>query len=69
MIKFNKYTTSGLIYIAFFVGLATSDVGNIPTDCSEPFPWYVPIGILLMTGLPFVLGYQGGKESDKEDAL
>ncbi len=41
-----------VIWVCFFVGLATADIGEMPI-CVDVYPWYLPILILalLLPGL------------------
>lgn len=50
--------------ISFCVGLAlwaSMRVGEMPTNCNEPFEWSVVGVVLLVTFGPFIMGYRAGK--------
>lgn len=52
-------------FIAYVAGLAEASVGTMPTECSTPYPWYLPwlIGFLMI--FPAILGYSIGRTSEQ----
>jgi len=50
----------GCSWVAFFVGAAFANVGNIPTEPTES-PGGMPIAFFFITGIPFLLGLMAGK--------
>lgn len=55
----NANVMTALTIIGFFTLIAFSRVGQMP-DC-EPIPAYTPWLIIAAMGIPFLLGYLGGK--------
>lgn len=59
--RFNIEFVLGIAYIAGMVGIAWAHVGEL-SGPSEPFSWWLPIGMLTLCGFPFVLGYLAGRD-------
>jgi hypothetical protein len=49
----------GIAYITFFFGFACASIGQ--RGSGEPFSWYLPVSMFLITSTPFLLGYLAGK--------
>ncbi len=62
MKRFNLAFVVGIAYMAFWIGLAESKVGEVSKTCGEPYPWYMPLLMAVTVGIPFVLGYLGNKK-------
>jgi hypothetical protein len=50
-------------YIAYWFGITESTVGTLPTDCSQPYPWWLPWAVGLLLVVPATLGYEIGRAS------
>lgn len=64
-----KLEDKGIVYliilIAFmgvFIGGAIELVGSYPTVDNEPYTWSAPLMMLILLGLPALLGFEIGKE-------
>lgn len=64
MNKFNAEFVGGIFYIAFMVGVAASDVGDIPIIRGEPYGWDLPLVVAIALGFPFYIGYRAGRGSN-----
>lgn len=71
MKKSNFEFIVGIAYIVFWVGIGSESVGNVSTSCGEPYPWYMPLLVGAVVGVPFIFGYLGGKREwqDNEEDL
>lgn len=56
------YKIMGIGYICYTVGIAAAKVGTLPTSPPEPYPWWLPPLMLVVLGIPAVLGYLAGKQ-------
>lgn len=54
-------------FVAFMVGFGASSIGELPKHPDEPFPWYSPLLMLFITGLPALLAYQAGRKDGPHD--
>jgi hypothetical protein len=61
MTKKQYFLLLGVIYISLMVGIAMGTVGQEYEGGIHS--WYTPILVLLVTGLPFMIGYNVGKET------
>ena len=52
----------GMIYIALMVGITWGQVGQM-SGPSTPYPWWLPLVMLLVSAFPFLLGFLAGKNS------
>jgi len=59
--KFTLEFVVGIAYIGVMVGIAWNSVGQISPP--GPYPWHLPLAMLVVTGGPFILGYIAGKRS------
>lgn len=64
--KFNLDFIAGVGYIAFMVGLAWGQVGELPGP-PEPYPWWLPLVMLGVCGFPFGVGYFAGKGGEEKN--
>lgn len=60
--KFTIDFIVGIGYIAFMVGLAWVQVGEM-SGPSEPYSWWLPLTMLGVCGFPFLLGFLAGRKS------
>ena len=61
--RFNMFFVIGIAYISVFIGHAWYSVGTM-SGPSEPFPWYMPLLVLVAVGTPFFIGYFAGRDED-----
>jgi hypothetical protein len=54
-------------FVMFFVGLATADIGELPTNCGQPYAWSLPFVILTLMLFPAVLGVLIGLHYRSDD--
>lgn len=59
----SSYVLAGVAYIMLWTGVAIAYVGRIPECSNEALSWYFPLQMMLAFGVPFVLGYLGGRKS------
>ena len=52
----------GVAHIAFFLGLACADIGEVRTAEPKPYTWRLPVAILSIVLPPFILGHMAGGE-------
>lgn len=57
----NVAFVSGVAYIAFWVGVAVADIGEI-SKCGGEYEWWLPLMIFLVVAFPFICGYLAGLE-------
>lgn len=53
----------GIIFIAILTGMAIESVGDTSGDVT--YSWWLPIGMLIITGIPFMFGFQAGRKAEK----
>ena len=62
--KLNPPLFTLIVYVAAATGMAIGQVGQpMDTDITI-MPWWAPLEILAVVGLPGVLGYFAGKDND-----
>ena len=59
--KFSIPTIIGVAYICIMTGIASGSVGKY-SEMVGPYTWTLPIGMLLILGFAFLLGYAGARE-------
>ena len=55
-------------WLSFWMGIAVSAVGKM-SGPSAPYPWYLPISMMIILVPNFVFGFYAGKQmcNNKED--
>ena len=60
--KFNLCFVWGIAYLSIITGRAIAWVGK--TTTGSFVPWWFPMQMLMVIGIPFVLGYFAGKDKE-----
>lgn len=60
--RFNLEFVLGIAFIVFMTTIALVTVGEMPKQPPHPTPWWVPLMMLGVTGIPFLCGFLAGRD-------